>query len=72
MIRARLVFCGRGAEQIARSIRPDNLPNMHLYAAAERMSLEFSTEKIGTMLSTVDDLLINIKIAEETLISAEE
>jgi hypothetical protein len=45
---------------------------MHLCAAAERMSLEFSTEKIGTMLSTVDDLLINIKIAEETLISAEE
>jgi hypothetical protein len=45
---------------------------MHLYATEERLRLEFSTEKIGTMLSTVDDLLINIKIAEETLISAEE
>ena len=32
----------------------------------ERVCLQFSTEKIGTLLSTVDDLLMNIKIAEET------
>ncbi len=72
MIRARLVFSGQGAEQVGRSIQPDNLPNMHLYVSSDRLRLEFSTEKIGTMLSTVDDLLMNIKIAEETLISAEE
>lgn len=72
MIQARLVFCGREAEEVARSLQPDNLPNMYLCARGERMHLEFSTEKIGTMLSTVDDLLMNIKIAEETLVSPEE
>ena len=54
------------------AIEPDNLPNMHLQTKCERFSLEFSTEKIGTMLSTVDDLLMNIKIAQETIVSAEE
>jgi len=54
------------------AIEPDNLPNMHLQTKCERLRLEFSTEKIGTLLSTVDDLLMNIKIAQETIVSAEE
>jgi len=72
MILAKLLFWGKGAEQVARSIEPDNLPNMHLWAEGETLCLEFSTEKIGTLLSTVDDLVMNIKIAEETLSSTEE
>ena len=72
MIRARLDFWGEDAEQVAMAIEPDNLPNMHLHTECEKFSLEFSTEKIGTMLSTVDDLLMNIKIAQETIVSAEE
>ncbi len=72
MISARLVFRGGGAMQVAGSLEPDNLPNMHLWAEDECLCLEFSTEKIGTLLSTVDDLLMNIKISEEIMISAEE
>jgi hypothetical protein len=72
MIRARLDFCGKDAEQIAMAIEPDNLPNMHLQTKCERLRLEFSTEKIGTLLSTIDDLLMNIKIAEETLCGMED
>jgi hypothetical protein len=45
---------------------------MRLSVQDDSLRLEFSAEKIGTMLSTVDDLLMNIRIAEETLISAEE
>jgi hypothetical protein len=45
---------------------------MHLRLGEDSFCLEFSTAKIGTMLSTVDDLLMNIKIAEEILIFAEE
>jgi len=66
MISARLVFHGREAVAAARAVEPDNLPNMILEADADSFSLKFSTEKIGTLLSTVDDLLMNIKIAEET------
>jgi tRNA threonylcarbamoyladenosine modification (KEOPS) complex Pcc1 subunit len=72
MIRARLVFWGEEAEIVARAIEPDNLPNMSLEADADHLCLSFSNEKIGTLLSTVDDLLMNIKIAEETLTSSED
>lgn len=72
MIRASLVFCGHGAEVVARSIEPDNLPNMSLDVDREHFYLSFSNEKIGTLLSTIDDLLMNIKIAEETLTSSED
>jgi len=72
MIRARLVFRGREAEAAAKAVEPDNLPNMALDVEADRLTLQFSTEKIGTLLSTVDDLLMNIKIAEETLKITEE
>ncbi len=71
-VRARLEFFGPHAEEVARSIEPDNLPNMQLFAEEGCFYLEFSTEKIGTMLSTADDILMNIKVAEETLKVAEE
>jgi tRNA threonylcarbamoyladenosine modification (KEOPS) complex Pcc1 subunit len=69
---ARLTFWGKQAESVARAVKPDNLPNMSLQIDGERLCLQFSTEKIGTLLSTVDDLLMNIKIAEETQSCAEE
>ena len=72
MIHARLIFYGEGAGLVALAIEPDNLPNMSLQREIDRICLQFSTEKIGTLLSTVDDLLMNIKIAEETQSCAEE
>jgi hypothetical protein len=70
MISAKLIFRGKGAGNAARSLEPDNLPNMQMQAEDDRLCLQFSTEKIGTLLSTVDDILMNLKIAEETLASA--
>jgi tRNA threonylcarbamoyladenosine modification (KEOPS) complex Pcc1 subunit len=72
MIRTRLVFYGEMAGLVASAIEPDNLPNMSLETDTDRICLQFSTEKIGTLLSTVDDLLMNIKIAEDTQSCAEE
>ena len=72
MIWARLVFWGEEAKIAAKAIEPDNLSNMSLVADVDHLSLSFSNEKIGTLLSTVDDLLRNIKIAEETLTSSED
>ncbi len=69
---ACLTFWGKQAETVARAVQPDNLPNMSQQIDADRFCLQFSTEKIGTLLSTVDDLLMNIKIAEETQSCAEE
>jgi hypothetical protein len=69
---ASLTFWGKQAETVAKAVQPDNLPNMSHQIDADRLCLQFSTEKIGTLLSTVDDLLMNIKIAEETQSCTEE
>ncbi|HWQ18990.1 MAG TPA: KEOPS complex subunit Pcc1 [Methanotrichaceae archaeon] len=70
MIRARLSFCSPDSEKIARALEPDNLPGMNMEVRPGQMTIEFSVQKIGTLLSTADDLLMNLKIAEETLGSA--
>ncbi len=72
MIRARLAFQGDDTVLVARSLEPDNLPEMQLRVKGDLMCLEFCIEKVGTLLSTADDLLMNIKVAEETLVSSEE
>lgn len=72
MIKSRMTLCGPNAEELARAIEPDNLPNMRLTIEENCLCLELAVEKMGTLLSTIDDLLMNIKVAEETLISAED
>ncbi|WP_348304710.1 KEOPS complex subunit Pcc1 [Methanothrix sp.] len=75
MIHARLVLlaeAGEDMEMVGRSIEPDNLPNMNLLIDKISLSLQFSIEKPGTLLTTMDDLLMNIKIAKETLSVAED
>ena len=75
MIHARLVLlaeAGEDMEMVGRSIEPDNLPNMNLLIDKRSLSLQFSIEKPGTLLTTKDDLLMNIKIAKETLSVAED
>ena len=70
MIHARLVLlpeAGEDIDMVGRSIEPDNLPNMNLLIDKRSLSLQFSIEKPGTLLTTMDDLLMNIKIAKETL-----
>ncbi len=72
MIRARLTFRGKDAGVLGLSIEPDNLPEMAMTAEAECLIFEFSARKIGTMLATLDDLLMNLKIAEETMVCGEK
>ncbi len=59
-------------EKVGRAIEPDNLPNMNLLIDERCLRLQFSIEKPGTLLTTMDDLLMNIKIAREMLSVAEE
>ena len=75
MIHARLLLlaeAGEDIDMVGRSIEPDNLPNMNLLIDKRSLSLQFSIEKPGTLLTTMDDLLMNIKIAKETLSVAED
>jgi hypothetical protein len=72
MMTAMLTFHGKDAEAIGRAIGPDNLPEMIMEAKGELLKFGFSVQKIGSMLATLDDLLMNLKIAEETLVCGEE
>jgi hypothetical protein len=75
MIHARLVLlaeAGEDMETVGQAIEPDNLPNMSLLIDEGCLSLQFSIKKPGTLLTTMDDLLMNIKIAKETLSVAED
>jgi hypothetical protein len=45
---------------------------MVLKAEEQTLTIEFCAQKIGTMLATLDDLLMNLKVAEETVICAED
>jgi len=55
------------SEIIAKSVEPDNLPNMHLEISKDFITTEIEVEEIGTLISTVDDYLMNLKIAESTV-----
>jgi len=72
MMSAKLTFQGKEAEALGLAIGPDNLPEMVMKADGESLNFEFSVQKIGTMLATLDDLLMNLKIAEEILVCGDE
>lgn len=67
MMRARLQFQGEMAKEVALSLEPDNLPGMDVVVRDGKFEVEFSAEKVGTLLATADDLIMNVKIAEDLL-----
>ncbi len=71
MISVRLIFYDEHVEDISKALEPDNLPDMKVSLHDDALEIELHAEKIGTVLSTVDDLLMNIKVAEETISSSE-
>lgn len=53
------------AARILRALSPDNLRSMESEISDQRVAVRFSSEKIGSLLATVDDFLMNYKIGEE-------
>jgi len=68
-IKGKLVFeCEETFEVasiIARSLAPDNLPEIKTEINDDRITVFFSGDKIGTVLSTVEDYLMNAIIAQK-------
>jgi tRNA threonylcarbamoyladenosine modification (KEOPS) complex Pcc1 subunit len=60
------------AKRIANSLAPDNLTNMHTEVSDESVCIHISTEKITSLIATVDDLMMNAKLAEEIAEDLEE
>ncbi len=55
------------AEKVALSLAADNLSGMSTEVAEGLATISFSTQKITTLIATMDDLLMNARIAEEVL-----
>ncbi|MEM2924218.1 MAG: KEOPS complex subunit Pcc1 [Methanocellales archaeon] len=49
---------------IAKSVEPDNLPNMRLNVSKDYIITEIEVDEIGTLISTIDDYIMNLRIAE--------
>lgn len=55
------------ASEIVTVLDPDNMSNMVTHTFKDYSIIEFDTEKITTLIATMDDLLMNAKIAEEII-----
>lgn len=68
-IRGKLVFKGEEASElvniIAQSLAPDNVPEMETIIEENSATVIFKGDKVGTVLSSVDDYLMNAKIASD-------
>ncbi len=51
------------ASVIEEALAPDNLRNMKMQSTGASLIVEVSAPRLGTLISTVDDLLMNAKIA---------
>ena len=53
------------APDVMRALAPDNLSNMKMESIGATLTIEVSAQRLGTLISTVDDLLMNAKIASD-------
>ena len=60
------------AKKVAMSLKPDNLTNMETKVEEGKAVITIQTEKISSMIATVDDLLMNAKIAEDIISEIED
>jgi len=71
-IKGKLTFKSDRADElvtiIANSLAPDNVPEMDTRITGDCATIGFEGDKVGTILSSVDDYLMNAKIAYDILL----
>ncbi len=53
------------ASGVMRALAPDNLSNMTIACIGETLTIEVSAPRLGTLINTIDDLLMNAKISSD-------
>jgi hypothetical protein len=70
-IRGKLTFKGEEAGElvniIAQSLAPDNVPEIETVVEENSVTVIFEGDKVGAILASVDDYLMNAKIASDML-----
>jgi hypothetical protein len=71
-IKGKLTFKSDRADElvniITNSLAPDNVPDMETRITGNCATVGFEGDKVGTVLSSVDDYLMNAKIAYDILL----
>ena len=52
-------------DTIASSLSPDNMPNMEVEIIDDGVVTYITTEKLGSLIATLDDYLMNVKVASD-------
>ncbi len=55
------------AEAIALSLMPDNMTNMRTTVEGRTFVTHFDADKISSLMMSIDDYLINAKVAKEVI-----
>lgn len=67
MLHAKLEFDAKDAKILSKALGPDSLDWCVCFDENNKFFIEINTKKIGTLLYTIDDYLMNIKVALEIL-----
>lgn len=65
--KARLSVESCDSEFIAKAVSADNLPYVKTHFEGGFVVTEVEVDSVGSMLVTLDDILVNIKVANEVL-----
>ena len=65
--KARIVIEAENALLIEKAIAADNPRYVTSYVEGSKVMVYTETDSTGSMLTTLDDLLVNLKIADELL-----
>jgi hypothetical protein len=65
--KARLVIEAENADLLTQSTAADNTGYVRAFAEDDRMVAFIEADSVGSMLATLDDLLVNLKVASEIL-----
>ncbi|MCD1295494.1 hypothetical protein CUJ83_10835 [Methanocella sp. CWC-04] len=70
--RAYMVIETDNAELTSRAISVDNLENIKTVPEKGRVITTVSSDSLGSMLTTLDDLLVNLKVVDDVLCGRED
>jgi len=62
-----LLFEHEKSQLIADVVKPDNTPYMEMKVWGKTITVKIITRTLGSLIATVDDYLVNIKIANDLL-----
>lgn len=64
---ARLELNSKDPEAVVKALKPDDPEWCSCWAEKDQIMIEVKVEKIGTLLSALDDYLMNIKMCERII-----